>query len=184
LIGQSFISIDFLAVNNEVFRDVEFKNIQRINYYLSSSPKKFIFFEVNAETGKFIYRGETPGVGRGYTLNLSATLKPVKWVNLSLSSAWAKLNESDSGEEFFNGNISRANLILNLNAKTFIRTIAEYNSFNDSFNFYPLFSYKMNAFTNFTAGYTNYYAIDHEFPANLRSDQHQFFIKIQYLFRK
>jgi putative transposase len=41
--------------------------------------------------------------------------------------------------------------------KLFIRAIGEYNTFSESFNIYPLVSYKFNAFTMFCAGMTRDY---------------------------
>jgi hypothetical protein len=62
----------------------------------------------------------------------------------------------------------------------FLRTIAQYNSFERSFSLYPLLSGKLNAFTIFYAGVTNNYLDGGD---GLVTTARQCFFKLQYLWR-
>jgi len=70
--------------------------------------------------------------------------------------------------------------IYQLSSEIFFRTIIQYNTFDAAYQLYPLFSYKLNAFTTFYAGATSNYYDYHGAGGIVNTDQ-QYFVKVQYL---
>ncbi|MCB0751577.1 MAG: hypothetical protein KDC52_08900, partial [Ignavibacteriae bacterium] len=64
--------------------------------------------------------------------------------------------------------------------EAFFRTILQYNSFDKAYRFYPLFSYKLGAFTTFYAGATSNYQ-DYRNEIGIQNTDQQYFVKLQYL---
>ena len=107
-------------------------------------------------------------------------LKPTSKLNITLSYVRSRLSDAGSDELFFDGNIYRLVGIYQFVPEIFLRTIFQYNSFNKTFQFYPLFSYRLNAFTALYAGVTGVY-VDYSEGIGVRNTNQQYFIKLQYL---
>jgi hypothetical protein len=184
MIGQTFIYVNYLAVNTERFRQVLFKGINRANIIINSTPVRGISLSVEAETGKFIYRTMSPVPGRGYNVVSTLLLEPTSWLKTSFSWTTARLLDPETDIKFYNGHILRNITTFQFTRKLFLRDIIQYNSFSNTFSIYPLLSYKFNAFTMFCAGMTqdmlNYDQEDYSF----KTSGYQYFVKLQYLFSK
>lgn len=179
--GQTYISINYLLVNDENFGGIWFKKINRVYFNINARPMNEITISTNGQFGKFIYRSNNPEMGTGHNLYFDITLKPTAHFNLQFSYSRARLSKENTGELFYDGNIYRAVVIYQLNPEMFFRTILQYNSFDQSFQVYPLFSYKLSAFTTFFAGATSSY-IDYQDNIGMINTGQQYFIKLQYLF--
>ena len=183
MIGQTSLSYSCLAVNQERFRDVLFKGVNRSTFMLETTPLKGVNVSFSGSAGKYIRRAEVPELGKGYNLETGLSLEPTSWLKTSFSWSTARLESIASGDEFYNGHIFRNVTTLQFTRKLFIRGIGEYNTFSNSFNIYPLVSYKFNAFTMFCAGMTQDYQEYNLDESNIyRTTGHQYFVKLQYLF--
>jgi len=181
--GQTTMDISLLQLYDERFNGTLFKDIDKVLLTFSTRPSNAISLTVESLTGDFIYRSSTPELGKGRTLEIGLNLKPTSRLNGSFSWSSASLRDIDSARKFYDGYILRSLLVYQFSPAMFIRAIIEYNSFAKSYDVYPLFSYKLSAFTTFFAGMTNSY---YEFgsPAGIRITDRQYFVKMQYLFRK
>lgn len=178
--GQINFSINYLLVNDELFYNKHLTGVNRLQFNLNARPMNEVALYLNGQVGNFILRSSNPTVGMGHNMSVTLQLKPTSKIDFSLSYVRAHLENKDIDEIFFDGNIYRAVGIYQFSPEFFIRTILQYNSFNSSFQLYPLFSYKMNAFTTFFAGVTsNYYNYEGEF--GFRNTDQQYFVKVQYL---
>ena len=183
MIGQTSLYYSFLAVNNERFRDVLFKGINRSEFMIETTPVKGVTVSFSGSAGKYIRRSSVPEAGRGYDLGTDLSLEPTSWLKTSFSWSTARLESIATGEEFYNGHIFRNVTTVQFTRKLFIRGIGEYNTFSRSFNIYPLVSYKFNAFTMFCAGMTrDYQEYNPEGTNFYKTTGHQYFVKLQYLF--
>lgn len=183
MIGQTSLSYSYMAVNQERFRDVLFKGVNRSQGMAQTTPLKGVNIIISGSAGKYIRRSEVPELGRGCNLTTKLSLEPTSWLKTSLSWSTARLESIASGDEFYNGHIFRNVTTVQFTRKLFIRGIGEYNTFNNSFNIYPLVSYKFNAFTMFCAGMTQDYLEYNLDDSNMyRTTGHQYFVKLQYLF--
>lgn len=184
LIGQTQIAAVYMPVNTERFRNVLFEGIRRTTFQVITKPMRGLTVNVMGEVGKFIYRSQNPVMGRGYNFEGTLGLEPTSRLKTTFNVSLARLNDLNDGTLFYDGYILRNTTSYQFTKKLFLRAIAEYNSFSNSFNIYPLISYKFNAFTMFCAGMTQDYQNYKEEDYPFRPVNHQFFIKLQYLFSK
>jgi hypothetical protein len=179
--GQTYVNISYLLVNDEKFFGVDFRGIHRTMFNINTRPIDLFSISLYGSVGKFIYRSSSPTVGRGHNFGASVTLKPTSKINLSISYDRARLSSVDTGELYYDGNIYRGVGIYQFSPEMFFRIIAQYNSFAENFQFYPLFSYKMNAFTTFYLGATSDY-LNYGEGFGVKNIAQQYFLKVQYLF--
>ncbi len=184
LIGQTRIQASYMAINYERFRDVMFEGIRRAVLQISATPVRGLSAGISGQVGRFIYRSQAPQMGDGYNLTATLDLEPASRIKTGFSASFAKLSDLEDGNEFYNGYIIRNITSFQFTKKLFLRAIFEYNSFGDSFNVYPLISYKFNAFTMFCAGMTQDLQNYEEQEYLFRPTAHQYFIKLQYLFSR
>jgi hypothetical protein len=183
MIGQTSLSYSYMAVNRERFRNVLFTGINRSSFMIETTPLKGVSVSFSGSAGRYIRRSEIPEPGKGYNFDTELSLEPTSWLKTSVSWSTARLESLANGEEFFNGHIFRNITTVQFTRKLFIRAITQYNTFSDSFNVYPLVSYKFNAFTMFCAGMTrDYQEYNLDESDFYRATGHQYFVKLQYLF--
>lgn len=179
--GQTNINLQYLLVNDEVFHAIWFRGMHRFIFNINTRPLNEISVFVNGQFGKFIYRTDTPSMGVGHNISLDIVLKPTSQFNIEFSYTRARLSSDDTGELYYDGNIYRAVGIYQFTPEIFFRTILQYDTFSRDFQVYPLFSYKLNAFTTFFAGATSTY-FNYEGNNGIVNTNQQYFVKIQYLF--
>lgn len=178
--GQTNVQLQYFLVNDESFGGVWFDKINRCSLYINSRPLNEIAISFNGQLGKFIYRSSNPTMGYGHTLSTSLTLKPTPKLNIAISYVRARLSDNVTDELFYDGNIYRAVAIYQFSPEIFFRTILQYDSFQKAYQVYPLFSYKLNAFTTFFIGATSDY-LNYEGEFGVTNTNQQYFVKVQYL---
>jgi hypothetical protein len=180
--SQTNIEASYLLINDERFQGVQFNNIRRFIFFTRSQPISELSLELEAQLGKFIYRSSSPELGTGHRFSSTLTIRPTSKFKIDLSYSRARLSSEATNVLFFDGNILRGVVAYQFTTEIHLRGIAQYNSFDKSFNIYPLFSYKLNAFTTFYAGVTNDY-LDYGKDTGFATTARQFFLKVQYLLR-
>ena len=178
--AQTSFYINYRVINNERFEGREFNNVNRFYVFLNSRPMKEISFYLEGGFGKYVYRGDDPAIGTGHEFSSSITFKPSSHLNIQFSYSRAGLKNIKTDELYYDGNIYRTTAIYQFSQEAFFRTIFEYNSFDKTFRLYPLFSYKLGAFTTFYAGATSNYQ-NYDSINEIRNTDQQYFIKMQYL---
>jgi len=178
--GQTSLNVSYLLINDENFFGTQLTGANRAMLSFSTRPINEISFSCNAQIGEFIYRTSVPSIGKGHNISASMELKPTSQLNIQLSYSRAQLGSREVENTYYDGNIYRAVGIYQFTPEIFFRTILQYSSFNMSFNFYPLFSYKLNAFTTFFAGATSNYS-NYEGDFGFVNTDQQYFVKMQYL---
>jgi hypothetical protein len=180
--GQTNVDLVYLLVNDERFAGVQFNNVRRVMAFVNSEPFDAISLSLESQLGKFIYRSSSPEMGVGYRLSSTLSLRPTSKLKVDFSYSRAKLTSEATEDLFFDGYILRTVAAYQFTTEIFLRGIAQYNSFDKSFSVYPLFSYKLSAFTTFYAGLTNDY-LDYGRDTGFATTARQFFVKLQYLLR-
>jgi hypothetical protein len=184
LIGQTHISTSYLAINQEQFRNILFRGINRVSFNLSSTPISGFSFSVQGQAGKFIYRTSSPEMGKGFNITSEVDINAASRLKTSFSWTITSLDDYKNGTEFYKGHILRNITTFQFTRKLFLREITQYNTFSKSFSVYPLLNYKFNAFTMFCTGMTQDLINYQEGDYNFRTSGYQYFIKLQYLFSK
>lgn len=178
-------SAGFLAVNNEIYYDVNLRNVNRgwgsLNINTLASIRGGVYYEL----GKYIVRDLPTSVGWGFNAELWLTLKPTDNLLLENTYNYSELSTEAGGEKFYSGYIFRNKTSFQFTSRFFLRLVLQYDSFGKVFNLDPLFSYKWNPFTIFYIGSTNEITDYGSSPEHSRfvQSQRQFFAKFQYLFR-
>jgi len=178
--GQTYFYLQYHVFRSERFKNIKFEHENDAYFELNSKPIKEISLGVYGSIGKYIHRSDTPSMGVGHNLGANFTLKPTPKFNIEFSYNRARLSDRKSDELFYDGNIYRTVAIYQFSAEAFFRTIFQYNSFDKTFKFYPLFSYRIGAFTTFYAGATSNYT-NYRQNFGIRNTDQQYFIKLQYL---
>jgi hypothetical protein len=180
--GQINLSAGLLALNQELFQGIYFPRIPRFNVNVNGDPNNSLSFGVYVEAGNFIYRdGEPPELGYGHNAGMDATVKVTERLRIAASYNRARLSSDATGELFYDGNIYRGTGYYYFNTEAILRVIMQYDTFSKGLSAYPLFSYKLNAFTVFYAGATRDLTNFTDRPAGWMTTQTQYFVKLQYL---
>jgi hypothetical protein len=180
--NQVNITVTYFAVNDELFGGVQFDNINRTQIDINARPSSVLTLSFDGSFGRFIRRSDNPDMGRGHTINLTATLRPTSRLQVDLSFSRARLSSVATSELFYDGYIARTMGVYQFTPELFLRVIGQYDQFNKAIDFYPLLSYKLNPFTIFYAGST-YSLTDFGSPFGSRETARQYFLKLQYLLR-
>jgi hypothetical protein len=180
--SQTSLSVSVLALNQEIYKGVSFHNVPRASLSLSSQPTSLISTQLNLDVGRFIHRVDSTSLGTGHNFYAGVTLKPTDKFRADLSYSRSRLSSVETGELFFDGYIARSVATYQFTHEIFLRVIVQYDSFDKTFELYPLFSYKLNPFTTFYAGST-YSAARFDEPYGFTQTGRQFFVKLQYLWR-
>jgi hypothetical protein len=180
--GQININAVYFLVNDELFKGVQFRNINRVSFNLNSRPVSVLSLSGNFAFGRFINRTDAPALGTGHTINLTALIKPTSQFQIELDFSRARLRSVGTGDLFFDGYIARTVGIYQFTSEFLLRLIGQYDQFNNKIDIYPLFSYKLNPYTIFYAGST-YSLSDYGPPFGTEQTVRQYFLKLQYLIR-
>lgn len=179
--GQTQLVISQNMFEQELFSGINFQGLNTTRFGVSSKPFKELSGSFELSMGESIYRKTSPELGRGYNLSAGIQLQPSSKIDVSFTYSKAKLSDTESDELFYSADIYRTVTNLNFSSKLFFRLICQYDSYAGEVQFYPLLSYKSNAFTTFYIGATSDY-FDYGESFGLRSTGRQYFVKFQYLF--
>jgi hypothetical protein len=166
----------------EVFRGAELTGIRDYSVFASTSPSAAFRMSLSLGTGRRIARNlAIPEVGEGRNATLAATILPLQRLAIQPSISYQELNLL-SGEEVFSGYIARTRVSLQLNRELNLRTVFQYNGFQNRLDIEPLLMWQLNPFTIFYVGSTHGSSRfeDH----GLVRTNRQYFAKFQYLFRR
>ncbi len=180
--GQTEINITYFAVNDELYKGVQFDGIHRGEVSIYSRPSSLLTLSVDGTFGRFIKRNDAPEMGHGHNINTTAQIRATPQLEIDLSYSRARLSSVSTGELFYDGYIARATGILQFTREVFLRMIGQYDGFEKRLDIYPLLSYKLNPYTIFYAGST-YTLADFGETFGFTKTARQYFVKLQYLFR-
>jgi hypothetical protein len=179
---------NYIFFNNEHYRGQWIKNIERWNFGIENYSLREFGIGMFYERGKYIARfAPVPFAGHGQFINIWSTVKPIDRVVSDFNYIYNDLARSAGGEMLFAGWILSNTTKYQFNKNLFTRLVVQYDSFNDSFSFDPLISYKWNPFTILYIGSTHRF--DQIEDSNniqknvLKESSRTYFLKFQYLWQ-
>lgn len=185
--GQTFLGVRTLVVSNEVFRDIDFRGLRRVNAFVNSNFSKAV------QLGGFVSRGRaiarnlaTPVMGNNMDIELWGTIRPGERLRIEPTFNFSQLHTRETDEEVFSGYIVRARTSYQFTRRLFLRLVTQYNDFSERFDVDPLITYRINPFSAFYVGSTHDlqdFGRQDGTPVGLRQTDRQFFFKFQYLVR-
>ncbi len=180
--GQTYVWVDFLPLNDEMFHSAAFKNIYRTEFSINSNPSSTLSVYFNGSVGRFIYRADQPGLGRGNNFWIEAVVKPTDKFSVDVSYARSRLWSMEDNHLYYDGYITRGVFAYQFSPEFFVRLISQYDQFAKQIQVDPMISYKLNPFTVFYAG-SNHGFTKFAPPYGVERTVQQFFVKIQYLWQ-
>ena len=180
--GQTHLFVGFFPLNEEQFKGVTFRKINRLIIETSSNPLSSLSLWFSGQLGRFIRREDSPELGTGHQFSVGVTIRPTDRLQLELLYDRTRLSALDRDELFYDGYIGRAVIAYQFTPALYVRAITQYNQFDKIIDIYPLVSYKLNPFTIFYIGSTHSMT-DFGSPYGTRQTARQFFVKLQYLWR-
>ncbi|HEX7024320.1 MAG TPA: hypothetical protein VF187_05845, partial [Gemmatimonadales bacterium] len=159
-----------------------FEGLDRFAVGIESAFSEMLQVEVGVGRGEQIARNvETPSVGTGTDVELSAVIRPAGWIALRPSYVYSDL--SAGGQEVFSGYILRNRADLQFTRAFFLRLVVEYDGFDRTLSIEPLLTYRLNPFSLVYIGSTRGYR-EFDGPAGWTRTRTQYFAKVQYLLRR
>ena len=183
---QLFVRYGF---ERELYNGVQFDGIRRLIAEVSSNFSNAAHAGVSVVVGRDIARSiEVPELGRSLDWSVFAIIRPSDRISFQPRLLYSRLQDLETGEEFFSGYILRTRLGYQFSRRLFIRTIVQYNDFSKGLEIDPLLTYKVNAFTAFYIGSTHDFGrfdrLGEDPDQYFRQSSRQIFFKFQYLFRR
>ncbi len=170
---------------SQMWSGVEFDGLWQTNFYVSARPTDAVGFEMNIQRGKSVAVGALVK-GNETGVDVSLDLKPFDRLTIEPNLSYAKSTHEVTGEELYDGYITRTRFQLQANKELSVRLVVQYNDFRQRWDIDPLLTYRLSSFSVFYVGSTYDYAQFN--PANDQASQwsltsRQFFMKLQYLFQ-
>ncbi len=180
--GQTYVWVDFLPLNDEIFHSVPFGKIYRTEFTVNSNLSSTLAIYFNGSVGRFIYRADQPELGRGNNFWIETVVKPTDKLSVDVSYARSRLWSVNDSHLFYDGYIIRGVFAYQFSSEFFVRLISQYDQFAKQIQVDPMISYKLNPFTVFYVG-SNHGFTKFSLPYGVERTVQQFFIKIQYLWQ-
>ncbi|HQT90572.1 MAG TPA: DUF5916 domain-containing protein [Candidatus Kryptobacter bacterium] len=180
--GQTYVWVDFLPLNDEIFHSVPFGKIYRTEFTVNSNLSSTVAIYFNGSVGRFIYRADQPELGRGNNFWIETVVKPTDKLSADVSYARSRLWSVNDSHLFYDGYIVRGVFAYQFSSEFFVRLISQYDQFAKQIQVDPMISYKLNPFTVFYVG-SNHGFAKFSLPYGVERTVQQFFIKIQYLWQ-
>ena len=171
-------------------------DFHRRNYEIRANTSTSRLFSVGGDFAwgdAIFYDRSNPYLGRGTSVGLSATIRPLARFTTDIDVATSRFHDVRAGDvQVFDARIVRALSTLTVTDRLLLRSITEYDSFDGTLGTNLLVTYRVNALTVFYAGYDDHYRqgnlIDLEgdryFPTSaLQPTNRAFFTKLRVLFR-
>ncbi|MBI5476131.1 MAG: carbohydrate binding family 9 domain-containing protein [Ignavibacteriales bacterium] len=124
--------------------------------------------------------------GNEKLVNLSVSVKPIDRLTIDGEVDFAKSNNSETGEEYYNGYIARTRIQLQVSKEFSFRLLTQYNNFNEGWDIDPLLTYRLSSFSVLYVGSTFDFLKFPESPmyeSQWKVSSRQYFMKLQYLFQ-
>ena len=180
--GQTYVWVDYMPLNGEVFHSVSFKGIYRTEFTINCNPTSAFAVYFNGSVGRFIYRADNPKLGRGNNFWIETVLKPSDKFSVDVTCARSRLWSMKDSHLFYDGYIARGIVAYQFSPEFFVRLIGQYDQFARQIQVDPLVSYKLNPFTVFYVG-SNHGFTKFSPPYGVERTMQQFYIKLQYLWQ-
>ncbi len=182
--AQTYFNLSYGA-SSESWSGIDYDNLWHANLNLHSR------FGDKIEMGLSV--GRNLGVHRYYevrgdrtTINASLDLKPFDRLIIEPNFNYARMTNNVTGEELYEGYISRTRFRFQASKELALRLVVQYNDFSETWNIDPMITYRISPFSVFYVGssynYNNFTNTTDDI-SEWKMSSRQFFMKLQYLFQ-
>ena len=199
----AFVRNSFVATNLdrelERYQGIDFVKTRFRVFARTDASRRFgLTFEYRRGDQVF-FDPENPYLGHEDGVSATVNLRPIARLQSAINIDTNRFTDPRRGNaEVFAVRIFRALTTWQFTNRLLVRNISEYNTFDRTFDFNVLFTYRVNAGTVFYAGYDDHYqqadridwnvdrdelAASRFYTADRRRTNRAIFLKFQYLFR-
>jgi hypothetical protein len=182
--AQTYVYAGY-SQGSERWEGVDFDDLWETDMYLGSRISDQVGFEVGLDVGRGVALGDLVR-GNETSLYASLELKPVDRLIVEPNVNFARSTDVDTGEELYEGYITRTRIRCQFNRELSLRLVVQYNDFSEKWEVDPLLTYRVSPFSLFYVGSTydyNSFSFDPSSRPEWKLSSRQFFMKLQYLFR-
>ena len=172
----------------ERYRNIDFRKTRfSLRNGINSSRRVSIFYGI--DWGDEIRFVDNPFLGTEFAYDVGVTLLPTSRLNTQIALDASRLTEPGTNTRVFDIKIWRAFTTYQFTDRLLARNITEYNTFDGTFGFNVLVTYRVNAGTVFYIGVDDRLQVgellnDERYPTrSLERTRRALFMKFQYLFR-
>jgi hypothetical protein len=183
-IAQIYLSGNY-GVGSENWAGHEFNNLWEIESDFGIQPNNQLGFFIEFDYGLDFARRQLAKC-KTSSINSSLTLKPISALVIEPNFNYFHASEKSSGEELYDGYITRIRTQFQMNRQLSLRLVVQYNDFGRSWDIDPLLTYRISPFSLFYIGSTHDLArisLSPSDPEVWRQISRQYFLKLQYLFQ-
>ena len=184
--AQTSIHSEYMR-SNELFNEIEFKDIWDAHTCISTHPLASLEFGGNINYGHRIARRDnTMGKELGY--GVWTEIQPIDKLYLYGSLGYSQSDDLYDDTRLFDQKVFRSRVTFQFSREFSARLISQYNSRYECWDFDPLLVYRLNSFSVFYLGSSHLYENmsferDGHDAEEWRLANRQFFLKFQYLFQ-
>ncbi|HER43371.1 MAG TPA: hypothetical protein ENO08_02800, partial [Candidatus Eisenbacteria bacterium] len=142
--------------SNELFRDIRFDDIWQSHICFSTQPFAALRFGGNYNYGHRIARRDLV-MGMETSWGAWADIRPLDRMLIATSFSRIQSDNLRSGERLFSQSVLRATLSLQMTRELSARVVTQYNDRDESWEFDPLVTYRLNSFSVLYFGSTHDY---------------------------
>jgi hypothetical protein len=178
--GDIHLAFEYVY-SRELFSNIRFDNLKAWSISLRAGFSEVFRPGFSLNHGRWIQRFEDPPVsGIGTDAEVWFEFRPFTRWTIEPRLQYSRLENEETGQEFFEGYILRARTMFQFSRELSFRLIIQYNDFSQALSIEPLLTYKLNPFTMFYVGSRQLYE-QHDDPGGFTHTSRQFFAKFQYL---
>jgi hypothetical protein len=184
-LAQTHLSASYKFIADETWEGVTYNGTKGFQIDIDSRPLD--------QLGAGIYLWHGKGVARYNKVKAKETsfsaylnLKPIDRLIIEPNINYARSENDNTGEEIYEGYITRTRFRYQANKQLSFRLVVQYNDFAEAWDIDPLMTYRISPFSVFYFGSTYDYgnlALDQNSPSQWKLTSRQFFMKLQYLFQ-
>ncbi len=182
--AQTYFMVSF-GTGSEFWAGTDYDNLWDFDLNFGSSLSSKIGYDVFFSRERNVARWAL-AKGNETELYAGLDLKPLNRLVIEPNINFSKSTDVNTGEELYNGFITRTRIRLQANRELSIRLVVQYNDFSEKWEIDPLLTYRLSSFSVFYVGSTYDYDKFTVIPED-RSDwkliNRQIFMKLQYMFR-
>jgi hypothetical protein len=182
--AQTYLYAEY-GQGSERWEGVDFDDLWEAEMYLESRISDEVGYEMSFSRGRGV---ALRNLVRGDETSFYAALelKPVDRLIVEPNLSFARSTDVDTGEELYEGYITRTRIRCQFNRELSLRLVVQYNDFSERWEVDPLLTYRISPFSLFYLGSTYDYdsfSFDPSSRSEWKLSSRQFFMKLQYLFR-
>jgi hypothetical protein len=182
--AQTYLYLAF-GTGSEYWAGTDYLDLWGFDFDVGSNLSSKIGYDISYSRERNVARYALVE-GEETELYAGLDLKPLDRLVIEPNISFSRSNDVNTGEELYNGFITRTRFRFQANRELSFRLVVQYNDFSEKWEFDPLLTYRLGSFSVFYFGSTYDYDKFTIIPDD-RSDwkltNRQIFMKLQYMFR-